>query len=75
MANHALPAYDPELIHALARLFAEAALDELINEMAADVQSSVSKPIHANAAVPRPRKPRRSEGLDEREHTPTFTLP
>lgn len=41
----ALPAYDPDLIEALGRVFAEAALDELLNEM-------VSEPITANAATP-----------------------
>jgi hypothetical protein len=48
----ALPAYDPEEINALARILARVALDELMNDMAADVEFSVSEPTMANAAPP-----------------------
>lgn len=33
-----LPAYNPELMHALAKVFAEAALDQLIRDMDSQAQ-------------------------------------
>jgi hypothetical protein len=64
-----LPAYNPEQIDALARVFAEAALNELINEITADVESLVSESAKTNAATPRPKEARRSEGLDGADST------
>jgi hypothetical protein len=66
----AAPAYDTELINALARVLAEAALNELINEMAADVESP-AEPTKTNAATPGQEMCGALRGFDGADHTRT----
>jgi hypothetical protein len=61
------PSYTPEQIDALARVLAEAALNELMHEMAVDSESSVSEFTKTNAATPGQEMCGVPRGFDERE--------
>jgi hypothetical protein len=62
------PPYSPELMLSLARVFAKAALDELMAELAVDPPSP-SDATKTNAATPDQRNSRRSEDFDGADST------
>lgn len=66
----ALPTYNPEQIYALARVLAEAALDDLMSEMAADFKSSVSEPTKDERRVPDQGNRAVLRGFDRSESRP-----
>jgi hypothetical protein len=68
------PSYSPQSIEALARLLARVALDQLLNDLAADDLSSASEPTIDERRAPDQGETRRSKRLDERDDTPTFPV-